>query len=227
MSNVAIIAHRGGRRYKPENSLEAFRLCAEEKIKWIELDVRCTKDHKAVVFHDKRLIRLAGNFARINNLTLSQIKRVKLFSRQNIPTLEEALECVSSKIKFDIELKDAASAPKVATAINRRVADGQSYDDFIVSSFDTEALRSIKTIDPNIKIVLIHHIWPLKFKKTTDLPLFGVAFNKFVAPKFAIRSAKKQGLWVAIYTVNSSWLARNFAKMKVDAIISDAPKKLL
>ena len=53
---IKIIAHRGASGLAPENTLGAFKIAIELGADMIELDIRPTKDQKAIVFHDKKLI---------------------------------------------------------------------------------------------------------------------------------------------------------------------------
>lgn len=115
------IAHRGFHsREVPENSLEAFRLAAEKGY-IIETDIHLTKDGEVVVFHDDMLLRMCGVNARIENLTLAEIKSYRLKdSDAQIPTLRECLDTVDGKVPILIEfkiLKNAFALCRAADAI--------------------------------------------------------------------------------------------------------------
>ena len=47
-----VIAHRGGRQLRPENTLIAFRNAVELSVDALELDVHGTRDGTLVVIHD-------------------------------------------------------------------------------------------------------------------------------------------------------------------------------
>jgi glycerophosphoryl diester phosphodiesterase len=57
MSRVLNIAHRGGRRLWPENTLYALREAAKAGFGAAEIDVQLTRDGALVLFHDFRLSR--------------------------------------------------------------------------------------------------------------------------------------------------------------------------
>jgi len=103
------IGHRlGGDIYPPENTLYAYEklLKTIDKAKDVEFDVRETKDHQLVVFHDEDLSRVVPkslhNIAilktmrfktlKIQHLTLEQLKKLNLLHDAKIPTLEEVLQ---------------------------------------------------------------------------------------------------------------------------------------
>ena len=51
--------HRGASAYAPENTMEAFRLAAEQKADGVELDVQFSKDGRLVVLHDETINRVS------------------------------------------------------------------------------------------------------------------------------------------------------------------------
>ena len=107
-----LIAHRGlhtGNGIVPENSMKAFRL-AIEKNYGIECDVNVLKDGTVVVFHDKDLKRMCGDDRRLQDMTVDEIKQVRLLdSKEIIPTLPEFLELVNKQVPLLIELKPNGS----------------------------------------------------------------------------------------------------------------------
>ena len=52
-----IICHRGASGYAPENTLESIRTAADLGAKWVELDVKLTRDGVPIIFHDDTLER--------------------------------------------------------------------------------------------------------------------------------------------------------------------------
>lgn len=62
-SSQLIAAHRGCRAYYPENTISAFNACVG-MCHFIELDVRISRDHTPVVFHDATLERTSDALAK-------------------------------------------------------------------------------------------------------------------------------------------------------------------
>ena len=101
-------AHRGLHRIDksiPENSLPAFEHAA--RIGYgIELDVHITADGELVVFHDGDTKRVCGVEGRIEDMTLEDIRALRLCGTQyGVPTLEEVLAALSGKCPMIVELK--------------------------------------------------------------------------------------------------------------------------
>src|ERR1041384_6364020 len=75
---IMIASHRGTHLEAPENSIAAFRKAIELGIDIIELDVRCTKEGIPVVMHDKTVDRTTNGKGKVEDLTLEQIKQLRL-----------------------------------------------------------------------------------------------------------------------------------------------------
>lgn len=103
------IAHRGLHsrdKSVPENSLSAFRLAAEAGYA-IELDVQLSKDGEVVVFHDDTLDRVCSVHARVDELTLAELKALRLCgTEETIPLFTEVLSTVRGRSAIVCELKD-------------------------------------------------------------------------------------------------------------------------
>ncbi len=101
-------AHRGLHsrdKSVPENSLEAFRLAAENGY-GIELDVQLSKDGKVVVFHDDTLERVCGVNARVDEKTLAELRELSLCgSEYTIPLFTEVLDVIRGRGPLIVELK--------------------------------------------------------------------------------------------------------------------------
>ena len=101
------IAHRGlHTKDIPENSLSAFENALKNNYA-IELDVQFTKDKEVVVFHDENLKRMTNDTRNIEDVNYDELKNLRLGNTNEIiPTLEEVLELVDSKVAILIEIKD-------------------------------------------------------------------------------------------------------------------------
>ena len=101
-------AHRG--LYKrdqsvPENTLRAFERAVEHGY-GVELDVQLSKDGQVVVFHDPTLTRICGVEKRVDELTLLELKELRLCgTEQRIPLLTEVLNVYRGAGPLIVELK--------------------------------------------------------------------------------------------------------------------------
>ena len=110
MENI-YIAHRGLHSLKPntpENSMPAFLEAIEKGIA-IETDIHVTRDNEVVVFHDDTLKRMCGDERNIEDLTLAQIKKLRLLdTNEQIPTFKEFLDLVNGRVPLLIEFKSTS-----------------------------------------------------------------------------------------------------------------------
>ncbi len=102
----------------PENSLGAFRACAEKEIA-AELDVRPTSDGEIVVFHDKNAKRMCGVDKNIADMTYDEVKELRLNGTEyGIPLFTEVMETLGElpiycEIKTDFTEVDGEFLEKV------------------------------------------------------------------------------------------------------------------
>ena len=152
----------------PENTLEVFRQSIKElesnaDYHFSECDLRETSDNDIVVFHDWNLGRLvpdtdenrrALGVSRIDqsiqlaDLSLAQIKRLRLENDCQIPTLVELLECaVELKLKkpliLEIKFFHSEKARRDVIKITRKYRDQHGMEVHF-SSF----IRNIKRSSP-------------------------------------------------------------------------------
>lgn len=108
-----LIAHRGGviTGESSENSAAAVRLAAEHGFDMVEVDVRESKDHVPVAFHDNNMSGDTGVDARIEDLTLEQIETARYRGTgQQILTLDRYLAlCARLDLGIMLDIKTDGS----------------------------------------------------------------------------------------------------------------------
>ncbi len=108
IKKLLLIAHRGGvvDKERSENSLKALEEAIRRGYTHVEVDARCTKDGRAVCFHDRNLLREAGIDRNIPDMTLAEIKNVVLTrSSETIPTFEEYCARCVGRINLMVDIK--------------------------------------------------------------------------------------------------------------------------
>ena len=144
-------AHRGfhDKPVIPENSLSAFRRAIEHGF-GAELDVHLLKDGTLAVFHDSDLRRCANVDGQIEDLTLEELKQLRLEGTdEQIPTFDEVLALFESATPLIIELKTArGNHHALAKAVCERLDTYKG--EFCIESFDPFALIDVKKLRPEI-----------------------------------------------------------------------------
>ncbi|MFF1380656.1 glycerophosphodiester phosphodiesterase family protein [Streptomyces sp. NPDC058308] len=100
-AGVLIAAHRGQWRKAPENSVAGIRAGFADGAAIVETDVRLTKDKVPVLMHDATVDRTTNGKGRVADLTLAQLRGLRLragrgggqapLTAEHVPTLAEAM----------------------------------------------------------------------------------------------------------------------------------------
>lgn len=141
-------AHRGLHGADaPENSLSAFE-CACAAGCGIELDVQLSADGEVIVFHDDELLRMTGDSRSVSDLTLAQLRVLRLPDGSGIPTFREVLDCVRGRVPLLVELKNGARNAQLCESTLRLL---EAYDGkYIIESFHPMILRWFRRNAPGV-----------------------------------------------------------------------------
>ncbi len=133
------MAHRGGARESPENSLRAFRHAVSLGYQYIETDIRATADGVPVVFHDESLQRVTDRVGRIRDLPFSEVSTARIGDAEPVHSLQEVLDHFPG-IRFNIDIKeDNAVVP-----VLRLLRHGDHLSRVCVASFSRNRLRAVR-----------------------------------------------------------------------------------
>lgn len=145
------IAHRGlhkADKTVPENSLAAFRAAVDAGY-GVELDVHLTTDGEVVVFHDDTLGRMCGVEGRIEDMSLKQLKALKLLDTdQTIPTLDEVLAVINGQVPIILEIKRGDYNDELCLRVYETIVGYEG--DVCVESFDPFIVRWWKVNAPEV-----------------------------------------------------------------------------
>jgi glycerophosphoryl diester phosphodiesterase len=111
-------AHRGwhlGELAGMENTLSAFRRAAAEGYRYLETDVRATRDGVVMAQHDATLARTTDNRSPVAELRWADLRRALIGGRERLCRLDELLEELPDAL-LNIDVKaDPAVAPVLTT----------------------------------------------------------------------------------------------------------------
>lgn len=220
---MKIIGHRGAAGLALENSQESLLLAKQYELDAIEFDVRLTKDGHLVVLHDSHTGRVANKFVRARTQTLAQLKKLILKNDQRILSLDEALSLLKDT-NVIIELKDRGIAEKLPAIIARHPNVRVSFCSFLRSELVT-AHRLL----PGIPIYLSTRLLPiLGARMGKKLGASGVFIPKWLPDPVAYRLARRYGLQVFMYTINSPRAFRLLHKIYPELLVfTNHPERFL
>lgn len=240
-TQVACIAHRGGRGLAPENTLAAVRAGMKYNVEYLEIDVHQTADSVVVVSHDETLDRCTDGHGRIDQTTFAEIRKLDAgawfgpeFQGEKIPTLAEVMDLVDGKHKLWIELKAGGDYPGIERRIVDLIHAKQAEEWAQVISFDTEALRNIHHLDSEIVVhqLLVSNLtllpWYLGTKlywgnpKNIDF-VDGLIYHHRFVRKSMIKRFHARGKSLMVWTVNSPKRMEKLSRKGVDGIETDYP----
>lgn len=231
-----VIGHRGAAAYAPENTLESIRTAADLGVKWVELDVKLTKDQVPIIFHDEELERITGVQGLVKDMNYEDLKELDAgswygdsFTGIQIPTLEEAIEVLlEHDLGLNLEIKPCPGREKetaeVALDVLSKIWD--AHDRLLISSFQHVSLEAARDaandwarglllggeeLDPNWK----------ELADYLDVKTVNIG-SRLINPDL-VEEIHALDLKCLVYTVNDPEEARMYQGWGVDALFSDAP----
>jgi glycerophosphoryl diester phosphodiesterase len=228
-----VVAHRGASAEYPENTIEAFEAAIEAGADAVEFDVRMTADGHAVVMHDPDVSRTTDGAGLVCEMTLEEIRRL------DVPTLEEALRCLSGRAAADIEIKNLPDEPgyspdaEPAVEATLSALDETGFSSpVIVSSFNPRSIAHSRVLRPDVPTGLLTwfdvdadealarargqgHPWVLPF--VTKVLEAGDDFGDRVHDGGALL-----GVWIA----DDPQTARRLFELGADAVATNDPRSI-
>ena len=228
MTEILTIGHRGAKGYQPENTLISFQKAIALNAHGVEFDVHICKSGELVVIHDFTVDRTTNGAGAVADLTLQELKKLRIEGQQEIPTVDAVLTLFDKKHLINIELKGSHTAELVCDCIDRNVKNNRfKYSNFIVSSFQREELERVARYNSNIHIGVLTQAsveqaleWASEFKAKAIHPHFSL----LTAENVALAHQKKYQVYT--WTVNEISDIQRVKKLGVDAIITDFPDRI-
>ncbi len=239
-----VVAHRGASVEQPENTIEAFEAAIDAGADSVEFDVRMTADDVPIVMHDPDVSRTTDGAGLVPELTLADIRRLQIQlpggGTTSVPTLEEALECLSGRAAADIEIKNLPGEPGFTPDREPAVEatlDALGHLDLpvqaIVSSFNPRSIAYCRKLRPDVPTGLLtsydvdadealtrasvdEHRWVLPFV-TKVLDASGWFADR------VHRGGALLGVWIA----DDPDTARRLFELGADAVVTNDPRAIV
>ena len=213
--------HRGDASSYIENTLEAFKSAETLGYKYIETDLRETKDGKIITFHDANIKRITGSNITINRSSLSDIRMRRLPKNETIPTIDEVLEELPDSY-FNMDLKVSNMEEKVLKKIKLHNA----LDRICLGSFNSKTIKKINVLEPKIITSMgLAQVVKYKFfniKSNSKLIQIPISWNgiKVITKRF-IEKLHNDNFKVHVWTINKEKEMQRLIDMGVDGIMTD------
>jgi glycerophosphoryl diester phosphodiesterase len=211
---VIVYAHRGDQEAAPENSMAAFAAAVAEGADGVETDLRLTRDGAVVLLHDADFGRAAGKPVRPGDLTLSEVRALRLADGSRVPELREFWDLVRGKLRVNLEIKEQGVAERLPALLG---ADAASGTDLLVSSSIAEEALRARDLLPGASAGLVTS----DFDDRLPGPFDVVSLSRFGFSREAARRCSEAGSRLLVYTVNDAATARKLRDAGVSGIFTD------
>jgi len=220
------IAHRGGSKLRPENTMAAFDHAVEIGVDAIELDVHLSRDGHAVVIHDPTLQRTTEGSGAVADFTADELARF------NVPTLTSVLER-HREMPFMIELK--LESAEMVRAVGKAVDETHAGERVSFGSFSHTALTLMRATGWVLTSASVHEVTSALIRSKCfmqpsrdrayelfQVPEVTKAGTRVVSPRF-VKLARAAGLPVHVWVVDAVEDIRRLLGWGVTGFISDRP----
>ena len=233
-----IIGHRGVAGYAPENTIESIKKAYELKIRWVELDVKLSRDGIPILFHDNRLERTTNGCGEIAHQDLLNLQHLDAgswfkpeYKHTTIPTLRYALSALKFyKIGANLELKPSpGEESKTGTIVGKilKKAWPSELPSPIISSFSPLALQAYAAEAPSAQNALLNLAVPRNWRMQLDrLNIRALHCQSQRLRQNRAKDILNNGYILRCFTVNRADRAMQLLNWGVHGIISDYPDRI-
>ncbi len=233
-----IIAHRGASARAPENTLAAIRLAAAEGARWVEVDVKLSRDGVCILMHDDLLRRTTNGRGEVAQYDIDELARLdagswfnRRFAGERIPTLVETLElCLALDLDINLEIKPCPgrqheTAIRMVETLQRHWPAGRPWP--LISSFAVASLEEVRLHAPEMPRGLLIGRPTKRARDMLDrLDCVTLHCDAKRVSRELVSKLAATGRPVLCYTVNDPHRARRLLEMGVASIITDRPADL-
>ena len=254
LSKPVTIAHQGGNKIYPDESLLAFTNAINMGIQVIEFDIHRTKDGIIVINHDQTIDRLTNGTGLIREMSwveLQQVDGAYNWSPDGLTypyrdkgikilSLIEMMDAFPQQL-YDIEIKQH-DPPLEKDLCDLLRKYGVAADQAIVASFRDETLARFHDICPEVAISLpvnqgtvlyilsrvgLERLLPLDAVVAQLPTTFSTILGQLELDRRYIEAFAKGDRQVWVWTVNASIEMKRLVKMGAHGIITDRPDILM
>ncbi|MEZ5116730.1 MAG: glycerophosphodiester phosphodiesterase [Candidatus Nanopelagicales bacterium] len=240
-------AHRGGAAEAPENSPRAFRHAVDLGYRYLETDLRATRDGVCIAFHDATLSRTTDREGTVRDLPWADVRQARIHGTEPIPLFEELLEEYPD-VRFNIDVKEAHSVGPFLQVLRRT----GTVDRVLTTSFGGIRLDAVRReVGPRLATALtpaeVARLFTASRRRDrtrtrTSTREAGLRFRRppgaaaaqvpeRVGPRRLVdrrfvHAAHRAGLQVHVWTVNDPAAMTRLLDLGVDGLMTDRPTQL-
>lgn len=230
-----VVAHRGGRALRPENTPAAFWHAIELGVDMVEADVQWTSDRQLVILHDGGLERTTNGSGNIGDCLLQDIAGLDAGSHfsptycaERVPTLEDLLRIARDRVKVLLHLK--SNQPYTSQIVDLIRMYRMEFD-VVLGVGSAEVCRVIKQDAPLIQVLSFGNPSEVAYRVMDAGADIVRLWSDWVTPDSidrVYRAAKQVWVMCGRPSVNEAGSAtveqlREYRKLGVAGVILDDP----
>lgn len=230
LAQVEIVGHRGAAYLAPENTVASTKLGWELGADGVEIDIYLTPDNRVVVIHDKSTKRTTGADLIVSKTSSKKLRKLdagkwkdEKYAGEKIPFLKEVLKEIPKDKYLVIEIK---TGPEIFPALEKTIKKSGKLKQVKFIAFSWESITTAKKLFPDNDCYWLTSVdkdLNAKINECAAAGLTGVDVNsKLVTPE-NMNKAKKLGLDVWCWTVDSPEEAKRVANLGVSAVTTNRP----
>jgi len=147
---ILLSGHRGYKEGEIENTWKAFQRAIDEKIDFVEFDVKRTSDGVLVVYHDEFLTRLLHVKKRVGKVSLRELQGYGYEDGQHVLTLEDFFTACKGKIRLMLEIKARGIETQVLSLVENHGLEAST----IIQSFSGRDIKKCHALRPDLTYAL-------------------------------------------------------------------------
>ncbi|NUI89778.1 glycerophosphodiester phosphodiesterase [Staphylococcus borealis] len=243
------IAHRGASGYAPEHTFAAYDKSRNELgASYIEIDLQRTKDGHLVAMHDETVDRTTNGSGRVEDYTLSELKKLDAGSSFNeqhpqfandrykgatVPTLDEILTRYGTDANYYIETKQPDVYPGMEQQLldtldkhNMLNSNALQHGHVLIQSFSEASLLKMHQLNANVPLIRLLDKGELAQQSDADLQRIR-SYAIGVGPEYSdlnernTAHLKDLGFLVHPFTVNETADMQRLNQYGVDGVFTN------
>ena len=175
-NSIEIVVHRGANALAPENTIASTDSALKYGAKWIEVDVRTSKDGVLFNLHDATLNRTTNGKGHLSDMLSEQVRQLDAgswfgsqFAGTPMPTIAEMLDYLQGKASVFFDVKRGTPIPTLVNLVREKGFADKSFFWF----GDEKMLREFISLAPEMKIkVNAGNIERLKYWQSVCTPSY-------------------------------------------------------
>jgi glycerophosphoryl diester phosphodiesterase len=234
-----VIGHRGACAYAPENTLASIRKAAALGARWVEFDVRLTREGDLVLMHDEDVKRTTNGRGRVLDMSAPELAALDAgawfggaFAGERVPSLAETIALLAELgLGANIEIKTGAPEARATAEALARILGAHwppAAPPPLVSSFEIAALDAMQAAAPQwprgLLLKEIKGDWRGLLERL-DAATLNLDHRPLDAGRIAL--ARQAGRPILCYTVNDAARARQLFAWGITSVFTDRPDALL